>query len=36
MSTSALISMVLILGTIMGGFVFFLRIAIKKENQKDT
>ncbi|MDW3192310.1 MAG: MetS family NSS transporter small subunit [Cytophagales bacterium] len=36
MSTSALISMVLILGIIMGGFVFFLRIAIKKENQKDT
>lgn len=36
MSTSALISMVLILGVIMGGFVFFLRIAIKKENQKDT
>ena len=36
MSTSALISMVLILGIIMGGFVFFLRIAIKKENQKDA
>lgn len=36
MSISALISMVLILGIIMGGFVFFLRIAIKKENQKDT
>ncbi len=36
MSMSALISMVLILGIIMGGFVFFLRIAIKKEKQKDA
>lgn len=36
MSISALISMILILGIIMGGFIFFLRIAIKKENQKDT
>lgn len=36
MSISALISMVLILGIIMGGFIFFLRIAIKKENQKDA
>lgn len=36
MSTTALISMILILGIVMGGFAFFLRIAIKKENQKDT
>ena len=36
MSLSALISMVSILSVIIGGFVFFLRIAIKKENQKDT
>ncbi len=36
MSISALISMVLILGIIMGGFIFFLRIAIKKEKQKDA
>lgn len=35
MSSSALISMILILSIIMGGFVFFLRIAIKKEKQKD-
>ena len=36
MSTAALISMVLILGIILGGFAGFLRIAIKKENKKDT
>lgn len=36
MSISALISMVLTLGIIMGGFIFFLRIAIKKEKQKDA
>ena len=36
MSTAALISMILILGIIIGGFIFFLRIAIKKENQKDA
>ena len=34
MSSSALISMILILGIVMGGFIFFLRIAIKKESQK--
>lgn len=34
MTTTAIFMMVLILGVIWGGFVFSLRIAIKKENQK--
>lgn len=31
MSTSAIISMIIILAIVMGGFVFFLTKAIKKE-----
>lgn len=36
MSLSALISMILILGIVIGGFAFFLRIAIKKERQNES
>ena len=31
MSAAAIISMIFILGTVLGGFLFFLRKAIKKE-----
>ncbi|MTI27299.1 MetS family NSS transporter small subunit [Fulvivirga kasyanovii] len=31
MSTAAIISMILIVGTVVGGFIFFLRLAMKKE-----
>lgn len=34
MTTSAIIAMILINGIIMGGFIIFLFIAIKKEEQK--
>jgi hypothetical protein len=34
MSTTAMISMVLILTTIIGGFIYFLSIAIKKEKEQ--
>jgi len=34
MSTLSIISMVIILTTIIGGFIYFLSIAIKKENEK--
>ncbi len=34
MSVSAAISMILILGVVMGGFIFFLKKAIKKEAGK--
>lgn len=34
MSISAIISMTFILGTVMGGFLYFLNVAIKKEAQK--
>ncbi len=34
MSISALVAMLFILGTVGGGFVFFLRLAIKKERKK--
>jgi hypothetical protein len=33
MSVSAIISMVLICGTVAGGFIYFLALAIKKENK---
>jgi hypothetical protein len=33
MSTTSIISMVLILGIIIGGFIFFLTKVIKKENE---
>ena len=36
MSTSAIIGMILILGIVVGGFVFFLSLAIKKEREKRT
>ncbi|MDN5205197.1 MetS family NSS transporter small subunit [Fulvivirgaceae bacterium BMA10] len=35
MSTSALIGMLLICGTVLGGFIYFLSIAIKKEGEKN-
>ncbi|MBL6447083.1 MetS family NSS transporter small subunit [Fulvivirga sp. 29W222] len=34
MSTAAIISMILIVGTVMGGFIFFLRLAMKKESER--
>ncbi|MFY0652326.1 MAG: MetS family NSS transporter small subunit [Cyclobacteriaceae bacterium] len=34
MSTGAIISMVIILGIVIGGFLYFLSVAIKKEKQK--
>lgn len=34
MSTSAIIGMVLILGTVIGGFAYFLSLAIKNEAKK--
>lgn len=33
MSTSAIIGMIVILTTVMGGFLFFLTKAIRKEKQ---
>ncbi len=33
MSTSAFISMILICGFVVGGFLYFLFLAIKKENK---
>ncbi len=35
MSIDAIIGMVLCLGIVMGGFVFFLRIAINKERNNN-
>jgi hypothetical protein len=35
MSTGAIISMIFIIGTVAGGFLFFLRLAMKKESKKD-
>ena len=35
MSISAIIGMILILGIIVGGFAFFLSMAIKNERKKD-
>ena len=34
MTTYSIISMILIVGTVVGGFLYFLRIAIKKESGK--
>ena len=34
MTLPSIISMITILGLIVGGFVYFLRIAIKKEAEK--
>lgn len=34
MSTAAIISMILIVGTVVGGFVYFLRLAMKKESER--
>lgn len=31
MSTAAIISMILIVGTVVGGFAYFLTLAMKKE-----
>ncbi len=36
MSTTSIISMILIVGIIVGGFIYFLRLAIKKEAQKNN
>ena len=34
MTLPSIISMIFILGLVIGGFVYFLRIAIKKEAEK--
>lgn len=34
MSISSIVSMILIVGIVVGGFIYFLRLAIKKEAQK--
>lgn len=34
MSSGAILSMILIVGFVLGGFLFFLRLAIKKERSK--
>lgn len=34
MSTPALLGMILILGIVVGGFAFFLTLAIKKESKR--
>lgn len=34
MSTSAIINMIMVLGIVIGGFSYFLSIAIKKESEK--
>ncbi len=34
MSIGAIISMIFIIGTVVGGFLFFLRLAMKKEVTK--
>ncbi len=34
MSLTAIITMILILLTVVGGFIYFLTIAIRKENEK--
>lgn len=35
MTTGAIISMILIVGLVVGGFIFFLRLAMKKESGKN-
>ena len=34
MSTAAIISMILIVGTVVGGFIYFLRMAMKNESRR--
>lgn len=34
MSTSAIIGMIVILGIVIGGFVYFLSLAIRNESKK--
>lgn len=34
MSASAIIGMILILGTVVGGFVYFLSLAMRNESKK--
>lgn len=34
MSTSAIIGMIIILGVVIGGFVYFLSMAIRNESKK--
>lgn len=34
MTIDAIISMILIVGLVVGGFVFFLRLAMKKEKSR--
>lgn len=34
MSIASIISMIIIVGTIVGGFAYFLTIAMKKEKEK--
>ena len=36
MNITTIISMIVILGIIMGGFIYFLSIAVKKERQETT
>jgi len=36
MSVGAIISMVIIVGIVAGGFVFFLRLAMKKEKSRKS
>jgi hypothetical protein len=36
MSIPSIISMVLILGIVVGGFAYFLRLAIRKEGEKKS
>ena len=36
MSIPAFAAMFFILGTVVGGFIFFLRMAIKKEREKGS
>ncbi len=33
MSTGALLAMILVMGTVVGGFLFFVRLAAKKEKK---
>lgn len=35
MSASAIFGMILILGTVIGGFVYFLSMAIRNESKKE-
>ncbi|ELR70256.1 hypothetical protein C900_03941 [Fulvivirga imtechensis AK7] len=34
MSTAAIISMILIVGTVVGGFIYFLGLAMKRESSR--